>query len=138
MEVGPISGGMSTGTTGPATGETTPPAGSQTTPADTTPPETAEPKSLLDTFLEGTIPAGTEMLSDAFGDLNSIDLLIALLLLSAMKGDDDDSGGGAALGFLAGLALAGQLGRSIHMEFNLPVENLQLDTGVGENMNFTA
>lgn len=52
-------------------------------------------------------------------DFNSIDLLIALLLLAAGKGkDDEDSCGSAALGFLAGLAMAGSLGR---MDFQFEI-----------------
>jgi len=75
-------------------------------------------------------------------DVNSIDLLIALLLMTALrdKYDDGESTGSTAFGFLTGLALAGALGRTdfnFQTQFNPPVDPLLSDALTGGQLNVT-
>lgn len=75
-------------------------------------------------------------------DFNSVDLLIALLLMAAGRGKEDkDSAGSTALGFLAGLALAGALGQqNFNFEFSAtgPVDAAGGATASGGQLNVTA
>lgn len=74
----------------------------------------------------GTSPAaaqglspGMQSLVETLQDFSSAEILIALMLMSASERCDDDKhcggGSGAALGLLAGLALASQLGNAAGM-----------------------
>jgi len=66
----------------------------------------------LNEIISANFPNGLEELGDLMKDLTSADILFALILAAAMqKKDDDESGGGGALGLLAGLALASELGQ---------------------------
>lgn len=81
--------------------------------------------------------------ADVQTDFNSIDLLIALLLMAAMtRKDDEKSAGSTAIGFLAGLAMAGALGRmDFHFDFGQqgPVEEIAPnDAAAGGQLNVTA
>ena len=70
--------------------------------------------SLDGTFLQGTTPAGIEALSQSAEDLGNVSLLFTLIILALLeKGDKDDNGSSSVLGFLAGFALASQLGQSL-------------------------
>jgi len=101
---------------------------------------TADSASIDGTTLTGTIPAGLEMLSEVGNDLNSIQILVMMLLMAATQNDDDDqkSGGGAVLGFLAGLALAGQIGQSTGFDMQASVPQTSPAGQVGGNLNVTA
>lgn len=73
------------------------------------------PGSLEGTFLQGTVPASLESLSDVAENFGDISLLFTLLILALLDKSDEEGGGGGvagALGFLAGLSLASQLGQS--------------------------
>jgi len=71
-------------------------------------------------------------------DFNTADLLIALLLMAAAGGKDEDDSSSTALGFLAGLALAGSLGR-IDLQVNFNADGAAqpggADGGVGAQLN---
>jgi hypothetical protein len=87
-----------------------------------------------------TVAEMGEFAGNSGKDLNSIDLLIALLLAAAMQGKDDDesSGGAAAMGFLAGLAMASQLGQSQSVgDMQAPVQEVS-GGNTGGNINLTA
>ena len=58
-----------------------------------------------------TMMTGLNKLASVMDDYSSAEILMAMMLMMASCDDDDStSKGGAALGFLAGLALAGGLG----------------------------
>lgn len=72
----------------------------------------------LNEILSAGIPGSVEQLAELADDLSSAEILFALILMAAMQKKDDDEGGGAgALGLLAGIALAAELGRSIEFNF---------------------
>ena len=76
-------------------------------------------------------------MTELLGDFSSAEILFALMMMAAMsKKDEEGSGGGAALGFLAGLALAGQLGRSGGLELISPIQEIQPNGGgLGGSIN---
>jgi len=124
-----LPGGAGAAAAGNATG---PAAAGSTT-------EMAGAASLDGKTLSGTIPAGLEMLSDVGNDFNSIQILVIMLLMAAVQQDDKDqkSGGGAALGFLAGLALAGQIGQSTGFDMPGTVPQASPAGQIGGNLNVT-
>ena len=71
-------------------------------------------------------PAGLDGLVNALGNYSSAQILMALWLLAAGRREDEDgSSHSAALGFLAGLALAGQLGQTLGIEWNMPATGIE-------------
>jgi len=74
---------------------------------------------------------------------SSAEILIALMLMSAMHNDDDakNCGGSGAAGFLAGLAIAGQLGQAtagLDLQAMQPAANIASSGGVGMSLNAQA
>ncbi len=66
------------------------------------------------------LPPNLQSLVNTLKDFSSAEILIALMLAAAAGKDDDDKKGGSAAGaFLAGLALAGQLGQSTQIDLSL-------------------
>lgn len=142
MQVGAIGGGaaMGAGAAGvnaaaagtSATAGTTAQAGGGVAESATIDSQAAKP-------WESVAEMGLQALGDSVKDFNSIDLLIALLLMAAMQGKDDDesSCGSAAAGFLAGLALSGQLGQGPEHDLQSPVPEVS-GGEVGGNINLTA
>lgn len=94
--------------------------------------------------LLGVAPGRLQMLVDLMQSFNSAEILMALMLAaSASKNDDEESGSSAAaLGFLAGLALAGRVAQSpmiaIDFQGNMPVSGVNFDSGVGLSIDLNA
>ena len=88
--------------------------------------------------IQGGLPAGLRTLVGTLQDFSTAEILLALMLASAAGRDDDccDSGG-AALGFLAGLALAGQLGQSnqFGLQFNAAASLTGTSSGNGAGLS---
>lgn len=86
-----------------------------------------------------SLPPNMQSLVDTLKDFSSAEILIALMLAAAAGKDDDKKCGSAAGAFLAGLALAGQLGQSTQIDLNLEIP--QFDTagagGAGLSLNVT-
>lgn len=71
-------------------------------------------------------PAGLDGLVSALGNYTSAQILMALWLLAAGRCDDENGRScGAALGFLAGLALAGQLGQLLDIQWDMPAAGME-------------
>ena len=63
--------------------------------------------------MDGMTPAMQELV-ETMKDFSSAEILMALMFMKAASQDDDEKGtSGAAMGFLAGMALAGYLNQSI-------------------------
>jgi hypothetical protein len=76
----------------------------------------------IPTAASGTAAAGSAQLQnlvDMMGGFNSAEILMALMLASAMSKGDDEESGSAAMGFLAGLAMAGQLGQDLNISIEM-------------------
>ncbi len=86
-----------------------------------------------------SLPPNMQSLVDTLKDFSSAEILIALMLAAAAGKDDDEKGGSAAGAFLAGLALAGQLGQSSQIDLSLEIP--QFDAagagGAGLSLNVT-
>ena len=86
-----------------------------------------------------SLPPNMQSLVDTLKDFSSAEILIALMLAAAAGKDDDEKGGSAAGAFLAGLALAGQLGQSTQIDLSLEIP--QFDAagagGAGLSLNVT-
>ncbi|MBI1315046.1 hypothetical protein GC176_27460 [bacterium] len=82
-----------------------------------------------------------QSLVNTLKDFSSAEILIALMLANASDKDDDRKGGNAAGAFLAGLALAGQLGQSSNQPLGQGLEIPQFPTaaagGAGLSLNVT-
>ncbi len=136
-----MAGAMSVGGAGAmSAGGASAPGAAGATGAEST--GAATPAKINDGSNPVTSIADLNLPSDVQADFNSIDLLIALLLMAAMgKKDDDKSGGSTALGFLAGLAMAGSLGE-IKLQFGgntqAPVEEIAPNGPTGGQLNVTA
>jgi len=91
--------------------------------------------SLVGQVVPGCAPPPTTVGEALAGQLHG-----GIEQLAAMEKDDEDkSGGGAALGFLAGLAIASQFGQSSGFDIQSPISEPTFDSsGLGENLNFTA
>ena len=91
----------------------------------------------------GSVPVGMQSLVETLGDFNSAQILMALMLLAASGKQDDERscGEGAGMAFLAGLAVAGQLGQSTGLEGALnslmPAASASFD-GLGLQMDVQA
>lgn len=148
MEVAAVGGiGAGTGTTGAVTGTSgvtgeAVAAGSTTEGAaatGATAEGTAATGSLDGTFLEGTVPAGEEMLSQVGEDFGALDLLFTLLILALLENaDKEGSGGAAVLGFLAGLALASQLGQALSDGLTQQLAGTAGSGGLGGQLDVSA
>lgn len=145
MQVGAIGGGVGMGMpagapAGVTAGSSAGASAAGSAAGSTAAGSTADTASIDGKTLTGTIPAGLEMLSDVANDLNSIQILVILLLMAATQkdGEDQKSGGGAVLGFLAGLALAGQIGQSIGFDMQGQIPQTSPAGQVGANLNVTA
>lgn len=86
-----------------------------------------------------SLPPNMQSLVDTLKDFSSAEILIALMLAAAAGKDDEEKGGSAAGAFLAGLALAGQLGQSTQIDLSLEIP--QFDAagagGAGLSLNVT-
>jgi hypothetical protein len=92
-------------------------------------------------ILNAGCPANLEQLAELMQGLSSSEILFLLLLLSAMQKKDDDQErcGGAALGFLAGLALAGEVARSAEFRFHHSAPQVSAAEGAtGGQLNLQA
>jgi len=78
-----------------------------------------------------SLPPNMQSLVDTLKDFSSAEILIALMLAAAAGKDDDEKGGTAAGAFLAGLALAGQLGQSTQIDLNLEIPQFDTAGGAG-------
>lgn len=90
--------------------------------------------------LNSMIPGGLESLVNAMQDFTSAEILMALMMMAAAGGKDDDEesgGGSAAMGFLAGLALAGGLGQSLNIQLDISITGIE-GGGLGGQMDMTA
>jgi hypothetical protein len=133
MEVGAIGGaiggaGMSMGVGGAAMGSVSSVGGN--TVGGTQAGQSAMP---------GEISARLQQLADLIQGFSSAEILMALMM---MRGDDDkkSGGAGAALGLLAGMAIAGQLQQMMPAGGfgNAPDASLQgFGSGMGVSINFT-
>ena len=95
--------------------------------------------SLEGTFLKGTTPAGMEALSQNAEDLGNVSLLFTLIILALLeKGDKDDSSSASVLGFLAGFALASQLGQSLGSQSGQTVPATTGAAGLGGQLDLQA
>ena len=103
-------------------------------------PGGAPPPTTVGEALAGQLHGGIEQLAEFLKGFSSAEILIALMMLAAMEKDDEDkSGGGAALGFLAGLAIASQFGQSSGFDIQSSISEPTFDSsGLGGNLNFTA
>jgi len=89
--------------------------------------------------LAGSIVGSVEQLAEFLQGFTSAEILFALMMMSAMQKDDEnESSGSAALGFLAGLAMAGFLGQSLGSELLTPPSETAGSAGVGSNIDFSA
>ncbi len=121
-----VGAGMATGAVGSSAATTTSGASAQgaeaagaATAGQTISSDVPRTVEQLNEILAKGLPGGIEQLAEMMEDLSSAEILFALILLAAMqKKDDDESGSGAALGLLAGIALAGELGRSVEYHFH--------------------
>jgi len=86
--------------------------------------------------------AGTfQSLVDSLQGFTSAEILLALFIAAALqKSDDKSDSSGAALGFLAGLAMAGQVGQSatINIQGQLGGAEAGMGNGVGLTFNVLA
>lgn len=90
--------------------------------------------------MPGEITARMQALTELMDGFSSAEILLALMM---MKGDDKKSGGagGAALGMLAGMALASQMQQMMPQGCcgNVPDASMQgFGSGMGSSINFTA
>jgi hypothetical protein len=132
---GAMGGAAAMGTTGAAPAAGTAPAG-VAAPASTQQPDAAN--SINMRYLDGAFPMGLQHLAETMKDFSSAEILMALMILAAMEKDDDKKthgASGAALGLLAGLALANQFNRSAEIAMNGPMQMPQGGGGVGMNLN---
>jgi len=154
MEVGAV-GGLAMGGAGAlgggaaagAAGTTGAAPAASTSAASVAGPQSAAQNDAVNSvnirFLDGSVPLGLQQLADTLKDFSSAEILFTLLLLAAMEKDDKkkSGGGGAAMGLLAGLALAGQFGRSAEIQINGPLQPIACDggagAGLGANLNVT-
>lgn len=116
--IGGIGGG---GPSVPLSGLSTAPAGSAT-------PEAASAGANLSAA--DALPPGLQSLVDILKDFSSAEILLALMFAAAAGKEDDREGGSAAGAFLAGLALAGQLGQSAELNLSLEIPQFP-DAGTG-------
>lgn len=85
-----------------------------------------------------------QQLAESLAQFSSAEILIALMLASAMQKDDDDQQcqGSAAMGFLAGLAIAGGLGQTLQSGLSgtgaPEAGGLAGSGGLGMNLDFSA
>ena len=106
-------GGGAAGAVGGAAGATAGTAGASAAAAGSAAAGAEAAGSIEGTFLQGTVPAGLEALSEVAENFGDISLLFTLLILALLDKNDEDGGGAAgALGLLVGLSLASQLGQS--------------------------
>jgi hypothetical protein len=77
-----------------------------------------------------SLPPNLQSLVDTLKDFSSAEILIALMLASAAGKNDDEKCGSSAGAFLAGLALAGQLGQSTQIDLSLELPEFPA-TGAG-------
>jgi hypothetical protein len=97
--------------------------------------------SVASEVLSAGLPGNLEQLAELMQGLSSSQILFLLLLLSAMQKRDDDKGpgGGAALGFLAGLALAGEVARSAEFRYHHSAPQVSAaDGAAGGQLNLQA
>jgi zinc transporter ZupT len=90
--------------------------------------------------LAGSIVGSVEQLAEFLQGFTSAEILFALMMMAAAQKDDDndESSGSAALGFLAGLAMAGFLGQNLGSELITPPSESTGGAGVGGNIDFSA
>lgn len=82
---------------------------------------------------------GAESLAQSLQDFSIAEILIALLLMAAAgKSDDDSEGSSAALGFLAGMAMAGQLNASMDISLQGPAGSFAMEIPAGTQLNIIA
>ena len=94
----------------------------------------------LNEILSAGNPAVAQQLADLMEDLSSSEILFALILAAAMqkKDDDESGGGGGALGVLAGIALAAEIGRSFASEFGGAAPVTGAEGAAGGQLNLQA
>ncbi len=68
--------------------------------------------------VNATLPQSLRALAETLQDFTSAEILMALMLLAATREKDEDGASSAALGFLAGLALAAQIQQGIGTELS--------------------
>jgi hypothetical protein len=85
------------------------------------------------------IPPNMQSLVETLKDFSSAEILIALMLAAAAGRDDEAKGGNAAGAFLAGLALAGQLGQTNQVDLSLEIPQFDATGagGAGLSLNVT-
>ena len=82
------------------------------------------------------MPAGIEALTQGPGDFNSISILITLMILALLEKDSDEEGNSSsALGFLAGLALAAQIGQAFGDQGGAGVPEVGGSGGLGGQLD---
>lgn len=133
MDVGSIGGGAMASGASTATGTSAPSLVGQpdsgAAPAPTT----------VGDALSGSNITGVEQLAEMMEGFNSAEILMALMMAAAMqKDDDEESSGSAVAGFLAGLALAGQLAQNLEFDLQAPVAETTAGGSVGGSLNATA
>lgn len=153
MSVGAVGGGMAMGgaaamggVAAAGTGAGTGTAATGSTPGSTSPAGTGDVStasnrdqtSAADRLADPQVTIRLEQLTELLKDFSSAEILIALMMLKAMEKDDEEcGGGGSALGFLAGMAMANQLGQSSQIELNMQVPQVGGQASIGLNINFT-
>lgn len=141
MQLGPVGGAMAVGG---AMGMASAPASAGTSTVSNVSGQidsgSASPPTTVAEALAGSLHTGVEQLAEFLKGFGSAEIIMALMLMAAMQKEDDDQqgGGSAAMGFLAGLALASQFGGSSGFELNAPVQEVGLEGGVGANLNVSA
>lgn len=138
MEVGAV-GGMAMGGAGAMAGGAA--VGASTATASTGAASVCQ-NSAMDNinlrFLDGAFPFGLQNLAETLKNFSSAEILFTLMLLAAMEKDDKKSGGSsAAMGLLAGLAMAGQFGRGPELACGASVPQVGFEGGVGGNLNIS-
>ena len=137
MQVSAIGGGL--GATGGISGASGVTGGAATSAAGSAAAGASATGSLDGTFLQGTVPAGIEALSQGAEDLGNMSLLFTLIILALLeKGDKEGSTGSSVLGFLAGFALASQLGQSLGSQSGQSIPATTSAEGLGGQLDLQA